>query len=302
MIDKPRNAPLSLLVMESLFLRTDLSSTEQSYYCDLKKGSEGEQHFDELLNTAANEHTVTLHDLLFESNRTLFQIDTLLITGETVHLFEIKNYEGDQLFFEGKFFRMPKVEILNPLHQINRAESLFLRMMKKYGFSQNVQGHVIFVNPAFTLYQSPLNTPIIHPTQLHSFLAGISQPTTPLRSRDLKLADKLLSLHTSTPPLKGIPMYDFESLKKGVFCPACHSFSLYVEGHSCMCEVCGEIEPLKDMIVRMTVEVKTLFPKTKLTTERMDQWCNGMVSRKRIQKVLNEHFTKKGIKKGAYYE
>jgi hypothetical protein len=60
----------------------------------LVKGREGGKWFDDWLLANAGEGII-LNDLLFETNNTFYQIDSLFLTTHTIYLFEVKNYEGD---------------------------------------------------------------------------------------------------------------------------------------------------------------------------------------------------------------
>lgn len=64
-------------------------------------------------------------DLLLESNNTVFQVDTLLISPETVYLFEVKNYEGDFYIESDRWYTISKTEINNPLLQLNEVNPCF---------------------------------------------------------------------------------------------------------------------------------------------------------------------------------
>ena len=69
-------------------------SRENQNYINLEKGYEGERNFEVLLEHHLSEGLI-LNDLLLEKNNTLFQIDSLLISQNSIYLFEVKNYEGD---------------------------------------------------------------------------------------------------------------------------------------------------------------------------------------------------------------
>ncbi|WP_331280798.1 nuclease-related domain-containing protein [Bacillus sp. UNC41MFS5] len=91
------------------------------------------------------------------------------MSSHTIYPFEIKNFEGDYLYELGNFYpKLSKDEIRNPLHQLKRSKSLLRPLLKDLGTHLPIKGNVTFVNPNFTLYQAPLNEPIIHPTQLNS--------------------------------------------------------------------------------------------------------------------------------------
>lgn len=41
---------------------------------------------------------INLSDLVLEINRQRFQIDSLIVTGKGLYLYEIKNYQGDYIY------------------------------------------------------------------------------------------------------------------------------------------------------------------------------------------------------------
>ncbi len=101
---------------------------------------------------------------MFKQNNTTFQIDSLIITSGTIYFFEIKNYESDYYYESDRFYKNPKTEITNPLHQLSRSELLLRQLIQSIGFNIPVSASVVFINPEFTLYQAPLNKPLFsHP-------------------------------------------------------------------------------------------------------------------------------------------
>jgi hypothetical protein len=132
----------------------DLDLKEKNHFENLVKGYEGEKRFDNWLKGSESDGLL-LSDLLFETNNTFFQIDSLYFTPHTIYLFEVKNYTGD-FFVEGeKWYSSSRLEIKNPLFQLKRNESLFRRLLQENKFTFSVEAYVVFVNPEFHLYQAP---------------------------------------------------------------------------------------------------------------------------------------------------
>src|SRR5690606_34619969 len=123
------------------------------------------------------------------------QIDSLIIFAHSIHLYEIKNYNGDYYYEADKLYKKPNLEIMNPLHQISRTEPLLRKLLQKHGYHLPIKSFVIFINPEFTLYQAPRNIPIILPTQIKQHFKTIQQQTNKLTKKHTQLADKLISLH-----------------------------------------------------------------------------------------------------------
>jgi hypothetical protein len=300
-IIRARNKSKELLIQESLNVRMKLSNKELSNYLHNKKGYEGEVQFDELLENL-NIDCLVLNDLLFELNNKYFQIDKIIITQNGVIIFEVKNFE-DEYFVDGsKWFVLPQKEIDNPLDQLNRSYSLLQRLLQSLGYNCTVDKHLVFVNPEFTLYHAPMNSSIVLPTQLNRLVNKLNMQSSKLNENHTKLANKLLSLHVEDSPFKRNFVYKYEQLKKGIICSSCHSFITEITTKRIKCVKCGLEEEVKSAVLRSVNEFKLLFPKMKVTTKLIHEWCNVIESRKTIRNILNENLTLIGFGKSSYFE
>lgn len=299
---EPRTKSLELSIYEALEGRMILPDADQKYYLNLRKGFEGESGFDLLLERLGSERYI-LSDLLLNMNHTSFQIDSLMITPEKIHLFEVKNYEGDFMYDNEKFYRLPRSEILNPLHQLRRAELLLGQMLKRLRSPYPIQSTLIFTHPHFTLYQSPLNEPIIFPGQLDRFMKELDHQSGPQMTRKHKqLAEELIKRHVVDSPARKLPVYKFDELHKGVRCLKCGFSSMVVSKKFCICEGCGAKELYTAAVMRGVRELSLLFPDLKLTTSIVSQWCGGLGSVKRVRHVLLENLVKVGDTSGRFYQ
>lgn len=190
MLYKQRKKSYELEVLDYLDSRMNLSAKVRQYYFSLKKGYEGERQFDLLIENLQCDCLI-LNDLLLTSNNNDFQIDSLIITPDTIYLFEVKNHDGDYYYDCGKFYTIAHKEIINPLHQLDRKETLFRRLLHKHGFNFSISPSVVFIHPEFTLYQSPINKPIIYPTQIRRYLNRLNNIPSTTNHRHKKLAEKL---------------------------------------------------------------------------------------------------------------
>jgi hypothetical protein len=232
-----------------------------------------------------------LNDLLLESNSTIFQIDSLLIFGNTIYLIEVKNFEGDFYIENEKWYTLAKKEIKNPLEQLNKNESLLRRLLQDLGITASIESYLIFVNPEFHLYHASKNLPIIYPTQLNRFFKKLNEKTPSWKKGQSILAEKFLSLHLKENPYFRLPVYSYDLLKKGIFSRCCHSFNnVELQGDKIVCKNCNEHENVENAILRIVQEITILFPKQKITTNVVQEWCGIVKSKKRIQRVLSKNF------------
>jgi hypothetical protein len=297
---KTRSESVELRTLKYLNSRMSLAEKDKMHYFNLKKGYEGEVVFDTF--TENLQGCLILNDLLLKVNNITFQIDTLIIHSETINLYEVKNYEGDYFYESERFYRKPKVEVNNPLHQINRSESLLRQLLHNLGYTIPIHGSVVFVNPEFNLYQSPLNLPFISPTQISSHFRKINKTNSRINEKHKLLANKLISLHIENSPFTQLPSYEYENLKKGIICKKCNSFSLNVKGKNVICLECGNEEIVEDAVLRSVKEYQFLFPNQKVTTNIIQDWCKIIPSKKTIRRILHKNYQIIGVHQWAYYQ
>ncbi len=295
-----RQKSLELRILEVLRPRMKLAGEDELRYLSLTKGYEGEIFFDNVMDNYSKDWLV-LKNLLFEMNHSLFQVDTLVIYHDLIHLFDVKNFEGD-FFIEGdKWYSANKKEVTNPLHQLQRCERLFLRLLHESNCYLPIQSYLPFVNPEFYLYQARLNQPFIFLPQLKRFLSKLCSRPVKLQKSHFALAEKLLALNIENYRNMKLPIYTFEMLRKGIICERCHQFVELLNDKMVICRHCGKIEGIHPAVLRSVEEFRLLFPEEKVTTKAVFEWCNGTASERIIQKDLKESYRICGKSKGVYY-
>lgn len=290
-----------LKIMMALNTRMELPEKEKQQYRSMVKGYEGELEYDRWMTALETEHLV-LNDLLLEVNGSVFQIDSLVIFQDMIYLFDVKNYEGDY-YYEGEKLRtITGKEIKDPLLQLKRSESLLRQLLNTLGYSITLKAYVLFIHPEFALFQAPKDEPIILPTQLNRFMKKLHTIKSKLTARNTKLAEKLLTLHIPVSPMAREHVYEYEKLKKGVFCTECGAELVVHKRGSLNCPMCSRSESIETCILRSVQEFRLLFPERKITTTSIQEWGAFTISKKTIQRYLMKHFKMKSTKHWSYYE
>jgi hypothetical protein len=298
---KARSESVLLMVLRILNKREKLTEDDQKYYQNQEKGFQGEVQFDKLTEKLQRDCHI-LNDLQLESNKSSFQLDSSLIFQETYSLFEVKNYEGEYVYDAEYFKTLNGRVIQNPLDQLKRSKLLLSNLLQSLGSKLTVEAYVVFINPQFTLYQTPPDLPFILPTQLDRFMKKLDQKSSRLNQSHKNLADKLISLHQTESPYIQLPTYSYETIKKGLTCCKCESFSVSVQGKKLVCSKCGCEEMVTVAVMRNVEEFKLLFPERKITTNIIHEWCGVVGSRKRISRILGKNLKITGLGQWAFYE
>ncbi|MFA9559879.1 NERD domain-containing protein [Evansella sp. AB-rgal1] len=301
---KPRIMTPELRLMTSLNARMTLSEEERQAFLNSVKGFEGECQFDQMVATQLNDRWLVLNDLLLKLGKSSFQIDSLLVSGTTMNIVDVKNFEGDYFIDENGVWRHvgSKREMKDPLLQLNRCESSLRQLLYQHRLKFTVKSHLLFINPEFTLYQVPVHHPIVLPTQVNRFFEKMKTITPERNPKNIAAAQLLSSLHTVDSPYERSPQYSYDGLKKGILCGCCSSFMLQINRSYMKCNNCRSLEKIDSAILRSVEEFQLLFPSMQIKTNAILDWCGGNVgSDKVIRRILCENYQMVGYGKNSYY-
>ena len=258
--------------------------------------------FDQKLEKLSVECLI-INDLLLETANTHYLIDSHLVSPPKIHIFEVKNFEGDFLIEDNRMRLISGKEIKNPLIQLSRTESLFRQLLQQLGYNQKVEAHLVFINPEFYLYGASPDLPIIFPSQLGRFMNQLNSQFFKLAGKHHALAEKLMELHVKDSPFSLLPEYSFDGLTKGILCEGCGELEMFDSGFTTTltCKKCDFVEDKEAAILRSTEEFSLLFPQMKITSGIIFEWCKIIRSRAVIQRALAKSYQSCSSKKGIYY-
>jgi hypothetical protein len=275
---------------------------DNKYYINLEKGYLGELKFDELTKILVDDCLI-VNDLTLEVTNNIFQIDSLLIFKEMICVFEVKNFENNFYFQANKWYSLPsRKEINSPILQLERSETLLRKYFQTHRFSIPIESKVVFVNPTFTLYQAPLDLPIVFPTQLQHLQSNLKSKRGTLTTQHIKLAKQLCDDHMITTPFSRVPSYSYESLRKGIKCRSCGGFCQQWGEILLHCKNCGDFESVEGAFVRTVKEFKILFAGRKITTKEIYDWCRIIPSMRLVRLLLNRYLNTMGSGRSTYYD
>ena len=226
----------------------------------------------------------------------------MIISQGLIYLLDIKNYQGDCYLNSDKLYSVAtKREYKNPVDQLKRSATLFRQLLQNQKQNYLVDASVIFINPEFTLYQAPLDQPIILPTQINRFLRDSNKTSSELNEGHKKLAQTLISLHQTKNPFTILPKYNYDQLHKGIYCKACKSFLVSIKNYNFVCKNCGGHEKVSLAILRNVNEFNLLFPDRKITTQSIYDWCKVDLNKKTFCRILKKNYTTVGNTRDTYY-
>lgn len=296
-----RSEPKRLLIYRYLDRRMKLTNQEKSYLDSLEKGYQGEVKFDQLLRTLRIPCLI-ISDLQLEINQSTVQIDSYIITAAKHYLIDVKNMEGDYYVdAKGNWYTLStNIPVKNPIQQVARMETLLSQFFRMNGITANVQPQIIFINPQFYLFQAPINTGLVFPTQLTHYINRLGANAKPMNQLQKNIAHQLLTSQVRENPYVKIPSYEYDSLKKGLCCVKCGSIKVEMLESIIFCQGCHHIENVVGSLLMAIHELHLLFPKLPLTTSLVADWCGGKIHSRLIRKVLDTHFQHHGSRPKYY--
>jgi hypothetical protein len=299
---QPCNEPTELKILNSLNPRITLSNKDKQQLFSLQKGYEGELMFEKDWLEKLPGECFIINDLLLEYGGNIFQIDSLVITQKNIYLFDVKNYEGDYYLDGGIWRKRSGAEIKDPIAQLKRCESFLRRLFQGLSINIPIEPFLIFINSEFTLYQAPLDMPLVFHSQLPRFMKNLNISASKLNMSHSKLADQLIARQLDEAKQARYPSYDYEQLHKEVTCGICRSFMVGSSvNNKLICSECGCLESIDSAIMRSVGEFQFLFPERKITTNGVYEWCGGIISKKGIRRILNKNFNLQGYGKYSYF-
>lgn len=290
------------LLFEALLSRWSLSTRERDYYQRLQKGVIGERSLINFLQALDSPNIIPLFDLRFQINEQEIKIDCLLLTSDSLFLLEVKNYKGDYYYENHKFYQVStRKEIYNPITQLERTEFLFKKLLQDLRVSFPLRSFLVFINPSFYLYQSPILPQFLYYGQIEGFFQSITKKAPPLTKQTLQLKEELMSRKIERSKYGIVPDYRKEELKRGLFCPLCH-YNLDRKGQLYLyCRQCKERFHVYDTLLHAIAQFQLLFPEEKITTGKITDWCGQAFSRVFISRFLKRHLKMQPNGSYTYY-
>lgn len=301
MILKERTKPVALAIGEILLVRAPLTYEEKRYVSNQVTGFEGESEFDTPLRRLTSE-CLAVNDLCLKVDRSLFQIDSLVIANGRIRTYEIKHYRGSYDYKDGFLVAPPDFEIPNPLNRCRDRKVLLSKLIRSLGFHCPIDSYVVFMDPGFYLYDLPRREKsFLFHGQLPRHFEEMEKKSRPLSTADKELAEQLCALHIEEFRPADLPIYPFAQMKKGIYCPKCSSFACKETRQTRICSKCGHQENITEAIRRSAAEFRLLYPDERMTARKIYEWCGKTYPMRRVSNVLGQSFNSAGSKRNAYY-
>lgn len=266
-----------------------LNSNEKKNLGKLRAGFSGELKFDKILESFIRDLDVYhLKDYRFKINEVRgalkvangnseVQIDNLLVAGDQIFTFEVKNFNFDLLYRAKTWSFVGGQEYKDLSMQVNRQRTSLDHMLKTNDYNYAITSHLVFVNSRQTIYEMPNLENLIVPSNMSSRLSNVCRSNKYNHYRLLELLENR-RLEKS---MYDLPVnVEFEELGAGVFCDECEGKeelerkSIY----NYTCSTCNTSFNKLEIVNGLIDEMRTLNADWEITPERLARLSGYAVS------------------------
>ncbi|WP_421382541.1 NERD domain-containing protein [Bacillus salacetis] len=255
MILKPRAAPVELLKLEALSIRTyDHHPGKDQVLSEVamkKAGYQGEVSLSYPLSLLSSKDLFIIHDVRLFDGISYFQIDTLIITTKFILIIEAKNISG-VLYFDTKFNQLIRKNEFgeesfpDPILQVKRHKLQLRNWLVHYQLTHlPIETIVVISNPRTIIKSSSENIrhKVIPAAQLPFHLINLQQKHTRkyLQDQDaLDISNQIIERNTPR-NIDVLRKYGIKSeeLIRGIRCPQCSNFKCKRTFGNWTCSRCG---------------------------------------------------------------
>lgn len=274
------------IYLETLSKRANLTKEEERKLSWLKRGFEGEQLYDRIFDEVGHEHLNIFRDIWIQADKSLTQIDALIVTDETVIINEIKNYSGNYKY-ENNTWQIGNVQISDdPIIQSKRAISKLIKIFLENKININTDFNIIFPNPYFILSTGDdyCRSKTIKRELMKQYFRNINQ------SPGWNSTNHLIRIiqNNIAPEPKYEADTDPSRLAPGRQCLKCASFDFTSGRYFTTCNICNYKSSNKDHVLSAVRDYDILFSPENIKSSDIRNFLGNEVSRSTIKRYIKE--------------
>ena len=269
----------------------------------LAAGYAGECEFDDWLSSYGRPHWRIFKDIWIDAGGTT-QIDTLLVTGEGVYVFDVKNYSGALEYVDGKWFSGGKRLNKDIFIQLKRSMEKVNLMHYRMGRPGGLHSSIVFINEHNDVkIVDEVDVEVIMRNDIKRKIHKIADEENWNGSLDIEQVARGVETFIIPCPYKPRELEDaeFERLRGGICCVKCSGFDVEVLRYHVQCG-CGHVESKEKAVLRTVCEYGVLRHDRELKLEEVYQFLGGVISKKHLSKVLRRYFKLISTGRHAKYE
>lgn len=274
--------PLMMMLEDALKKRIERYVYSDDYHF-VSYGFAGEKQFFNTFPIA--EHHIELFNVVLKYYGTSFEVDRLVITGETIYAFDIKNHSG-QYIVDGETWTKNHKNIKSPVSQFDVLEKGMHHIVSHTDIPHRVVCKMIFINKTFTINRDVHG--LVTYFDIHPIMRKM-RGELPCGDFETKIKNYLLQLSVPNTLSKQRPQYDITKVRGGVTCLQCEGeMEMPKDERSAICSICGSKFKKEKLILQALIEYELLLNRG-FTMREAHSWI-GRPFRNITKRVIKKHF------------
>lgn len=269
----------------------------------LAAGYAGECEFDDWLSNYGRPHWKIFKDIWIDAGGTT-QVDTLLVTGEGVYVFDVKNYSGALEFVDGKWFSSGKRLNKDIFIQLKRSMEKVSLMHYRMGRPGGLYSSIVFINEHNDVkIVDDVDIEVTMRNDIKRKIHKIADEENWNGSLDIEEVARAIETFIIPCPYspRELEAAEFDLLRRGICCAECSGFDIAVNRYHVRCG-CGHSEAKEKAVLRTICEYGVLRHDRELKLEEVYRFLGGVTSKKHLSKVLRRNFKLISTGRHAKYE
>lgn len=265
--------------------RVGLEEQEERQLNKLELGFSGEVMFDTLLEPyMLKKNILHIPNFTFHvgEEKKEVQIDNIVVAGDCMFIFEIKNYQFDLHMGEDQQLSFDNGDAYKQLSsQMNYEYEGLRQLMRPYHFDFKIHPYAVFINPFQTIYGLRQESNILVHSNVRKFL-GRRMLENQFVNEDVR---RYILKHYS-PVSKHDKDYDIpvSQMKPGVFCHDCWGEVARLTRYKYRCHGCARIYSCSEAIELLALELRTLNRHAVITSVDLSRLSGGMFTGAAVRK------------------
>lgn len=280
--------------LEELQCRLALTKSEEKEIFIQRVGFDGELEAFKLISEYKQPDWQLLSGLRFTQRMAEIQVDLLLITQMGWVMFEVKNYDSNYHYRDGKWLVNGLPKTRDDFAQLNRTLAILKNVHQRSGASGKLSGKLLFINESDTVEIEGADSALfVKRAKLKGFMRRLGEDCLNYLDNTHQIAVEANWLNAHSEPdlhLRSLTDERYDKMRKGIYCCRCASFHIQFERYHICCESCGAVEAAEKAILRTICGYGILFPYKRLDTREVYSVFGGQVQYQRVKRILSKYF------------
>lgn len=275
--------PEIMLLEESLHRRLGKYAFSEDYHY-VQYGYDGEQMFKEKFPLSLS--YIQLFNICLKHHQHHFEVDRMIITGESIYAFDVKSYHRT-FHNEGGVWRKEGKSIKSPMGQYEQMKEGMQALMHYMGTHHNIVCKMIFIQPSFSIDQREAD--IVFFKEIKDIMCGIKNEKS-VGKLEMEMKQYFEQIQKPISLYKQRPIFNMKDVTPGILCDVCGMKIGLGKGNGMYTKCsCCETRKSKEEWIRFALQEYQILVNRPINYTESVRWI-GRAHRNLVKKVLEKHF------------